>query len=189
MEGVHHFYMFVLVINSSKKIILLIVCLIIVLWRNCIIDKNARIGKNVTISNSEVCIISITPSNMLLCFFSLKPVSIVENSSITWSTLIKITKYRETRRGIPASSTRWWARRPRFEASPLLIIWYCGCLLGLKFQGVQEADRTSEGFYIRSGITIVLKNSIIADGLVIWGGIKPSLIQPEKASHDHLRQE
>ncbi|XP_006651788.2 glucose-1-phosphate adenylyltransferase large subunit 1, chloroplastic/amyloplastic [Oryza brachyantha] len=34
-------------------------------------------------------------------------------------------------------------------------------------EGVQEADRTSEGFYIRSGITIVLKNSIIADGLVI----------------------
>ncbi|TKV91506.1 hypothetical protein SEVIR_9G101000v4 [Setaria viridis] len=54
--------------------------------QKCIIDKNARIGKNVTISNSE---------------------------------------------------------------------------------GVEEADRTSEGFYIRSGITIVLKNSIIADGLVI----------------------
>ncbi|KAL6636956.1 hypothetical protein ACP70R_024528 [Stipagrostis hirtigluma subsp. patula] len=54
--------------------------------QNCIIDKNARIGKNVTISNS---------------------------------------------------------------------------------QGVEEADRTSEGFYIRSGITIVLKNSIIPDGLVI----------------------
>ncbi|OEL25880.1 Glucose-1-phosphate adenylyltransferase large subunit 3, chloroplastic/amyloplastic [Dichanthelium oligosanthes] len=54
--------------------------------QKCIIDKNARIGKNVTISNSE---------------------------------------------------------------------------------GVEEADRTSEGFYIRSGITIVLKNSTIADGLVI----------------------
>ncbi|RLN43177.1 glucose-1-phosphate adenylyltransferase large subunit [Panicum miliaceum] len=54
--------------------------------RKCIIDKNARIGKNVTISNAE---------------------------------------------------------------------------------GVEEADRTSEGFYIRSGITIVLKNSIIANGLVI----------------------
>nr|CAB3498303.1 unnamed protein product [Digitaria exilis] len=54
--------------------------------QKCIIDKNARIGKNVTISNSE---------------------------------------------------------------------------------GVEEADRTSEGFYIRSGITIVLKNSIIADGTVI----------------------
>lgn len=34
-------------------------------------------------------------------------------------------------------------------------------------EGVEEADRTSEGFYIRSGITIVLKNSIIADGLII----------------------
>jgi len=34
-------------------------------------------------------------------------------------------------------------------------------------EGVEEADRTSEGFCIRSGITIVLKNSIIADGLVI----------------------
>ncbi|RLN17501.1 hypothetical protein C2845_PM02G04430 [Panicum miliaceum] len=54
--------------------------------QKCIIDKNARIGKNVTISNSE---------------------------------------------------------------------------------GVEEADRISEGFYIRSGITIVLKNSIIANGLVI----------------------
>ncbi|XP_031494213.1 glucose-1-phosphate adenylyltransferase large subunit 3, chloroplastic/amyloplastic [Nymphaea colorata] len=54
--------------------------------RNCIIDKNARIGKNVTIMNSE---------------------------------------------------------------------------------GIQEADRSSEGFYIRSGITIILKNSTIKDGFVI----------------------
>nr|AAC49729.1 ADP-glucose pyrophosphorylase large subunit [Hordeum vulgare subsp. vulgare] len=54
--------------------------------QNCIIDKNARIGKNVTIANTE---------------------------------------------------------------------------------GVQESDRTSEGFHIRSGITVVLKNSVIADGLVI----------------------
>ncbi|XP_027164958.1 glucose-1-phosphate adenylyltransferase large subunit 3, chloroplastic/amyloplastic [Coffea eugenioides] len=34
-------------------------------------------------------------------------------------------------------------------------------------EGVQEADRSSEGFYIRSGITIVLRNSTIKDGLVI----------------------
>ncbi|KAL1803903.1 hypothetical protein ACET3Z_032550 [Daucus carota] len=34
-------------------------------------------------------------------------------------------------------------------------------------EGIQEADRASEGFYIRSGITVVLKNSTIADGLVI----------------------
>lgn len=34
-------------------------------------------------------------------------------------------------------------------------------------QGIQEADRTSEGFYIRSGVTVVLKNSVIKDGFVI----------------------
>ncbi|CAK9318615.1 unnamed protein product [Citrullus colocynthis] len=34
-------------------------------------------------------------------------------------------------------------------------------------EGVQEADRSSEGFYIRSGITIILKNAVIEDGLVI----------------------
>lgn len=34
-------------------------------------------------------------------------------------------------------------------------------------QGVQEADRSSDGFYIRSGITVILKNSVIADGVVI----------------------
>ncbi|XP_057874014.2 glucose-1-phosphate adenylyltransferase large subunit 3, chloroplastic/amyloplastic isoform X1 [Cryptomeria japonica] len=54
--------------------------------RNCIIDKNARIGKNVTIANAE---------------------------------------------------------------------------------NIQEADRTTDGFYIRSGITVVLKNSTIKDGSVI----------------------
>ncbi|XP_068662332.1 glucose-1-phosphate adenylyltransferase large subunit 1-like [Aristolochia californica] len=32
---------------------------------------------------------------------------------------------------------------------------------------VEEADRTSEGFYIRSGITVVLKNCTIPDGAVI----------------------
>ncbi|XP_019180648.1 PREDICTED: glucose-1-phosphate adenylyltransferase large subunit 3, chloroplastic/amyloplastic [Ipomoea nil] len=34
-------------------------------------------------------------------------------------------------------------------------------------EGVQEADRTSEGFYIRSGVTVIFKNSTIPDGLVI----------------------
>ncbi|MFS7918940.1 Glucose-1-phosphate adenylyltransferase large subunit 3, chloroplastic/amyloplastic [Helianthus anomalus] len=34
-------------------------------------------------------------------------------------------------------------------------------------EGIQEADRSSEGFYIRSGVTIILKNSTIKDGLVI----------------------
>lgn len=34
-------------------------------------------------------------------------------------------------------------------------------------EGIQEADRSAEGFYIRSGITVVLKNSTIKDGFVI----------------------
>ncbi|KAM3755209.1 hypothetical protein ACB098_02G023400 [Castanea mollissima] len=34
-------------------------------------------------------------------------------------------------------------------------------------EGVQEADRSSEGFYIRSGVTVILKNSVIQDGAVI----------------------
>lgn len=33
--------------------------------------------------------------------------------------------------------------------------------------GVEEADRPNEGFYIRSGITVILKNATIQDGLVI----------------------
>ncbi|XP_024536250.1 glucose-1-phosphate adenylyltransferase large subunit 1 [Selaginella moellendorffii] len=33
--------------------------------------------------------------------------------------------------------------------------------------GVQEAERPSEGIYIRSGITVVVKNSIVKDGTVI----------------------
>ncbi|KAK1325981.1 hypothetical protein QJS10_CPA01g01205 [Acorus calamus] len=33
--------------------------------------------------------------------------------------------------------------------------------------GVQEADRPSEGFHIRSGITVILKNSTIKDGTII----------------------
>nr|AAM95945.1 ADP-glucose pyrophosphorylase large subunit [Oncidium hybrid cultivar] len=33
--------------------------------------------------------------------------------------------------------------------------------------GVQEADRSAEGFYTRSGITVILKNSTIPDGFAI----------------------
>ncbi|KAG6482616.1 hypothetical protein ZIOFF_059249 [Zingiber officinale] len=33
--------------------------------------------------------------------------------------------------------------------------------------GVEEVDRSSEGFYIRSGITIILRNATIKDGTVI----------------------
>ncbi|XP_073135939.1 glucose-1-phosphate adenylyltransferase large subunit 3, chloroplastic/amyloplastic [Henckelia pumila] len=34
-------------------------------------------------------------------------------------------------------------------------------------EGIQEADRTSEGFHIRSGVTVIMKNSTIKDGTVI----------------------
>ncbi|KAG8370139.1 hypothetical protein BUALT_Bualt14G0086300 [Buddleja alternifolia] len=34
-------------------------------------------------------------------------------------------------------------------------------------EGVQEADRTLDGFYIRSGVTVILKNGTIKDGTVI----------------------
>lgn len=34
-------------------------------------------------------------------------------------------------------------------------------------QGVQEADRPTEGFYIRSGIVVIVKNATIKDGTVI----------------------
>lgn len=34
-------------------------------------------------------------------------------------------------------------------------------------QGVQEADRPEEGFYIREGIVIVVEKGIIEDGKVI----------------------
>lgn len=34
-------------------------------------------------------------------------------------------------------------------------------------QGVEEADRAKEGFYIRSGITVVLKNATIKDNTII----------------------
>lgn len=33
--------------------------------------------------------------------------------------------------------------------------------------GVEEADRPEEGFYIRSGITVILKNATIKDGTVV----------------------
>ena len=34
-------------------------------------------------------------------------------------------------------------------------------------QGVQEADRPDQGFYIRLGITIILEKATINDGTVI----------------------
>jgi glucose-1-phosphate adenylyltransferase len=35
------------------------------------------------------------------------------------------------------------------------------------WQGVQEADRPEEGYYIRSGIVVVLKNATVKDGTAI----------------------
>lgn len=77
-------------------------------YRECIIDKNARVGKNVVIANSEVKVI----------FY------VIKNGLIRHTNVMVL-------------------------------------------QGVQEADRSSDGFYIRSGITVILKNSVIADGVVI----------------------
>jgi glucose-1-phosphate adenylyltransferase len=34
-------------------------------------------------------------------------------------------------------------------------------------QGVQEADRPEQGYYIRSGVVVILKNATIKDGTVI----------------------
>lgn len=36
-----------------------------------------------------------------------------------------------------------------------------------ELQNVEEADRPSEGFYIRSGITVLVKNAVIKDGTII----------------------
>jgi glucose-1-phosphate adenylyltransferase len=43
------------------------------------------------------------------------------------------------------------------------------CLFGkiLLHQNVQEAARPEEGFYIRTGVTVICKNSIIKAGTVI----------------------
>lgn len=34
-------------------------------------------------------------------------------------------------------------------------------------EGVQEADRPEEGYYIRSGIVVILKNATVKDGTVV----------------------
>ncbi|KAJ8531964.1 hypothetical protein K7X08_011887 [Anisodus acutangulus] len=34
-------------------------------------------------------------------------------------------------------------------------------------EGVEEADRSEEGFYIRSGVTVIMKNATIKDGTVV----------------------
>lgn len=39
---------------------------------------------------------------------------------------------------------------------------HTGCV-----QNVQEASRPEEGFYIRTGVTVIEKNGIVKDGTVI----------------------
>ncbi|KVI02002.1 Trimeric LpxA-like protein [Cynara cardunculus var. scolymus] len=38
---------------------------------------------------------------------------------------------------------------------------------GVELKGVEESDRGGEGFYIRSGITVILEKATISDGIVI----------------------
>lgn len=40
-------------------------------------------------------------------------------------------------------------------------------LVSMTSQGVQEADMPEEGFFIRSGIVVIMKNATIKDGTVI----------------------
>ena len=55
-----------------------------------------------------------------------------------------------------------------FKIRTSLLIYVCVHIyILLTLQGVEEADRSSEGFYIRSGITVILKNAKIKDGTVI----------------------
>ncbi|KAA3490411.1 ADP-glucose pyrophosphorylase small subunit ADPGp-2 [Gossypium australe] len=79
--------------------------------KNCIIDKNARIGKDVIISNTDVSVTLLASIN-------------VECSLDNFNLL---------------SSA----------------------------QAVEEAERPEDGFYIRSGITVTMKNATIRDGTVI----------------------
>lgn len=41
------------------------------------------------------------------------------------------------------------------------------CIFVNFIQGVEEADRPEQGFYIRSGITVILEKATIEDGTVI----------------------
>lgn len=92
--------------------------------RNCIVDKNARIGKDVVIANTDVSAHSR---------FSPPTLPDLQSSylSAIWAELELILVFRE------------------------------------HAQNVLEAERQSEGFYIRSGIVVVYKNAVIKHGTVI----------------------
>lgn len=106
-------------------------------WRNCIIDKNAKIGKDVMIMNKDV---SITTHgyplfdgyiHLFLWFLN----KFVSGQTIQWSEICI------------------------FNLTTHLNV--------VAVQGVQEADRPDEGFYIREGIVIVVEKALIEDGKVI----------------------
>ncbi|TKY72133.1 Glucose-1-phosphate adenylyltransferase large subunit 1 [Spatholobus suberectus] len=86
---------------------------------DCIIDKNARIGKNAVIANSEI--------------FDYSPLTIGGSSSEHMIAL--------DRKEVVGIVMRINNKK-----------------LQVRLQGIQEADRSSQSSYIRSGITIVLKN-------------------------------
>ncbi|RXH73236.1 hypothetical protein DVH24_012920 [Malus domestica] len=87
------------------------------IW-NCIIDKNAKIGRNVVITNGDV-------------------------------------------------STFETCKESKRSDHHCILSDFNVDEIALTSQGVQEAERADEGFYIRSGITVVLKNATIKDGTVI----------------------
>jgi glucose-1-phosphate adenylyltransferase len=89
---------------------------------NCIIDKNARIGKNVVIANTDVRL----SQPKLYIFLML----------ISYFSMVRFT--------------------------------WTGCgFVWVGWQNVQEALRPEEGFYIKTGVTVIEKNGIIKDGTVI----------------------
>ncbi|KAI3673193.1 hypothetical protein L6452_39309 [Arctium lappa] len=71
-----------------------------------------------------------------------------------------------------------WVRLPRSRSRRRLISASMNCIIDKNARigkdvvianrdGVEEADRSDEGFYIRSGITVILKNATIKDGTIV----------------------
>ena len=103
---------------------------------------------------------SLTPDGILWWFSG--------TVSLTWMLGLGRTWWSQTVR---------WAQRTYMGAETCLLIYYpfqrwC-CDHGLfhsLWQGFQEADHPEEGYYIRSGIVVILKNATIKDGSVIQTG-------------------
>jgi glucose-1-phosphate adenylyltransferase len=102
------------------------------LCSNCIIDMNARVGRNVSITNTEVSKWGETSFRAEIFFVKKK-------------TLVFFRK----------------KDHQQHCSSMILLASYLLC------QGVQEADRPEQGYYIRSGVVVILKNATIKDGTVI----------------------